>query len=293
MCILHITYHEQGLAFAPLAANAFGQLGSSASSGPSLIIQPGIMFQFLSPYSQSCQTLHPPMIITFITLLRLFAPQVARSGPTLWGVPFAPAHGCLRSRYPSRPRPHLALAESGPVLGDPEPSLFALVSGEQRVSSTTALLATSGCPGGRHSLCPWSGLPLPFAPPSPLEQSQPCQHSPICSGSGVEVSGAEMAGVPPAVPFRHQPPTFAVPSPPPRASLQLATLAGDCSSVDGRPPSPRLSPAIAPLRVPPPPHSSPVLSLPSFLTSPPLILCACGCQCFPVFLVALNFHLYT
>ncbi len=76
----------------------------------------------------------------------------------------------------------------------------------------------------------------------------------------------------------HQPPspTFASTSPPPCASLQLPSLAGDCSlsSVDDRLASPRrlrVSPVISPLRVSPraAPHSSPVLSFPSSLSSPP------------------------
>ncbi len=169
-------YHEQGLAFAPLAANTFGQ-SSSASSGHSLIMQPGIMFQLPSLSSQSCPTLHPVMIIT---LLRLFADSLqASSGSTLCGVPFAPAHSCLRSNYPSRLRWYVALAESGPVLGELEPSLFALVC------SITALLATSGCSRvvtvyalGRTSHCPsHSLLPLSRRSPANTFPSAPCHQS--------------------------------------------------------------------------------------------------------------------
>jgi hypothetical protein len=125
-------------------------------------------------------------------------------------------------------------------------------------------------------LIPWPKLPLPLAQPSTLELLLPCKYIPIC----------------PLLLIIIHPQTFATASPPPRAFLQSPACppsqAGDCNSVDGRSASPRLSPVISPLRVPPPPPLFPCSFRPFFPLFSPIILCVC--KCFSVFVDALNFY---
>jgi hypothetical protein len=88
-------------------------------------------------------------------------------------------------------------------------------------SSITALLNLQLSPG-RHSLCPWLHLPLPFTQPSILAPSQPCRPFPICPLSPI-------ISLRPLLLLRR-----------PHVLLRLCSARRDCSSVDGRSASPFL-----------------------------------------------------
>jgi hypothetical protein len=122
-----------------------------------------------------------------------------------------------------------------------------------------------------------SSLSLLWSPPSPPSSQPPAASGPSQSlplvAPPIALRTAFYPGAVAALPtLSHLPPVTHHQSPPPlppsRPSLQLSSRAGDCSSVDGRSASPRLSPAISPLHVTPP-HSSPVLSFSSSLSCPP------------------------
>ncbi len=223
-------YHEQGLAFAPLAANTFVQLGSE-------------LLRFLWALSDHAARNYVPVPVTVLPVLS-DAPSSddhhcfsgcslqASSGSTLCRFPFAPAHSCLRNNYPSRLRSY---------------PLQSQAQYWETLSSLSLLWSPPSPPSSQPPAAPRPSQSMPLdAPPIAL-------HTAFYPGAVAAL--ATLSHLPPVT--NHQSPTIAALSPPPRASLQLSTRAGDCSSVDGRSASPWLSPVPSPLRA----TRSPILPL--------------------------------
>ena len=235
-------YHEQGLAFAPLAANTFGQLGSE-------------LLRFLWALADHAARNYVPVPVTVLPVLSAapssddhHSPQVVRFKR-------------LRGQLFVESRLHLLTAVyeaiTHRVYGRTSP-LQSQAQYWETLSSLSLLWSPTSPPSSQPPAAPGPSQSVPLvAPPIAL-------HTAFYPGAVAALP--TLSHLPPVT--AHQSPAFAAPSPPSSPSLQLSSRAGDCSSVDGRSACPRLSPAITPLPVTPP-HSSPVPSLSSSLSSPP------------------------
>jgi hypothetical protein len=250
-------YHEQGLAFAPLAANTFGQLGSE-------------LFRFLWALADHAARNYVPVPVTVLPVLSAALYSDDHNSPQVVRFKRLRGHLFVESRLHLLTAVYEAITRR--VYGRTSP----LQSQAQYWETLSSLSLLWSPPSPPSSLPP--GAPGP-------SQSLPSVAPPIALGtafyssttrslllrtafySGAVAALPALSHLPPVT--NHQSPAIAAPSPPSCPSLpQLSARSGDCSSVDGRSASPWLSPVPSPLRVTPP-HSSPVLSLPFSLSSPP------------------------